>query len=263
MGMIMVPIFLVIFAGIFLVTSITSSVNALVNGGEVVYNEEKIQDYADACYREEFATADAYEDHILLVFLTYEDHYEYNYIAWVGDHVAYQISDLFGGEGTSLDAALEASVNATSYKYSLDANLAQAINRMEERVVATGIKHAFLCEENNVDVTPHLTNKSNLDLNADTVNRSLESLASATGIPMVIVVDEAEDVFGRTMPFGSIFLVLICLAVLGVAVYMIISAVRENREAKAAGASSNDANGSGTEGGQGSSGDSYNDSWNR
>lgn len=194
-----------ILIAVFLIFSFVGSMFSGTSSVEVItYDENTFQDYADACYAEEFGSSDAYEDNLLLVFLAEEDvYYDYYYIAWVGDHIAMDINYMFGDESTELGQAIAECVNESSYKYSLDSNLAEVIKTMEQHIVSQGLTSSFNCEENHIQVRSHLTNKTNMELTEDTVNAALQSFTDTTGIPIVIVVDDIGDVFGEEVSFGS------------------------------------------------------------
>lgn len=206
-GMILTPLIIILFIVFGLIWLFGNNVtvnhdtndvvienNAVVDE-EYVYNENTFQDYADKVYAEEFGNSTAYEDNILLVFLTEdENYYDYYYIAWVGDHVATDINYMFGNEETEFGVAVSNAITTSSYKYSLDANIAQIIKTMEENIVESGAE-SFTCEEKHIQVESHLTNKTALELTEDTVNISLQSFTETTGIPIVVVVDDISEVF--------------------------------------------------------------------
>lgn len=162
---------------------------------ELLYDEEALQDFADAQYKAEFKKSTAYEDNLLLVVLISDDYYEYSYIAWVGDHIATDINYLFGNEETELGQAMENCINSNSYKYSLDSNLAQVVESMEKEITSQGLSSSFKCEEQHVQVESHLTNKTKLSMTEETVNDALQQFTETTGIPMVIVVEDMDQVF--------------------------------------------------------------------
>lgn len=162
------------------------------------YDEERFQDYANSQYKSEFGSSSAYEDNLLLTVLVEdEEYYNFYYIAWVGDHVAADVNYLMGNNDTELGQTLESSISATSYKYSLDADLARAIDSMTKQVAALGLEDSFTCTENHAQVKSHLTNHSSIDMTEETVNEALEAFTETTGIPIVIVVEDMDDVFGR------------------------------------------------------------------
>lgn len=207
-GIVMIPVVLIILV-IFVIGS-SSSVRTqpaddiyyeenameLDDSADTSYDENAFQDYADKVYAEEFGNSTAYEDNILLVFLTEnENYYDYYYIAWVGDHITTDINYMFGNEETEFGVAVSNAITTSSYKYSLDANIAQIINTMEQNIAELGTLSPFTCDEEHIQVESHLTNKTTLELTEDTVNTALQSFTQATGIPIVVVVDDISDVF--------------------------------------------------------------------
>ena len=235
-GMIFTPIFLVIFIIMFLAGSCSNGITITEENG-TSYNEEALQDFADEQYAAEFGRSTAYEDNLLLVFLTDEDYYDFYYIAWVGDHIATDINYMFGNENTELGQAMSASINETSYKYSLDSNLAQVMETMTKEISTLGLNSSYKCEENHAQVQSHLTNKTEIELTEETVNAALEDFTEQTGIPAVIVVEDADDVFGRQISPNSInvnsnniWKVLSVIVVVGFVFYLIVRAILKRKE---------------------------------
>ena len=163
---------------------------------DYIYDENTFQDYANNVYAQEFGSSTAYEDNILLVFLTEDDnYYDYYYIAWVGDHIDTDINYMFGNEETEFGVAVSNAITTASYKYSLDANIAQIVNTMEQNISELDTVSSFSCDEEHIQVESHLTNKTSLELTEKTVNDALQSFTDSTGIPIVVVVDDISDVF--------------------------------------------------------------------
>lgn len=228
LGMMIFPIILILMAVVLVFSALSSSLMVLSDGGVVYYNEETFQDYANEQYYAEFGGAAATEDNILIVLLTAENYYDYCYIGWVGDHVATDINNLFGAEGTALGNAISAAV-PQNYKYSLDSNLAQVMESLTARINGLGLSSSFKCREEHGRVESHLTNKSDLPLTEDTVNTALKAFTESTGISAVIVVDEMEDVFGRTMPAGAIVTLVMAAVILIIAIWLIVKVVRNRK----------------------------------
>jgi hypothetical protein len=224
-------------AVILFTSSIGPAVTAFTKGGVVQYDEMQFQNYADAQYRAEFGSSTAYEDNILIVFLTDEARDRYYCIAWVGDHLDTDVRDLFGGLYSPFGRAIESSVNATNYSYSLDTDLARAVEIMEKSVTKLGYTSNFRCKEEHVQVDSHLTNRSQLALTDATVNDALRSFTENTEIPIVIVVAEMEAVFGKTMPMQYVLTLLLSVIFVGVAIYLIVRAVKSSRNRKKGGGS--------------------------
>lgn len=231
-GMIMVPVVLLLVLVLLFFGTIADSFRAIGTGGVITYNEETFQDYADDQYQKAFGSSSAYEDNLLVVFLTDEDNSRYYCIAWVGDHIVTDINYMFGDEYTAFGRAVQSAVNTKNYKYSLDSNLASVMDVMTRNVTNLGLASSFTCQEEHTQVPSHLVNLSTLDLTESTVNDALTRFTDATGIPAVIVVDEAEDVFPRSYAdviWGFVILAgIILIAVLSIR--QIVKAVRARKE---------------------------------
>lgn len=220
-------IILILVVILSLFSLVGSSFRGIAQGGTVQYDEERFQDYADTQYAAEFGSSSAYEDNLLIVFLVDEGHTDYHYIAWVGDHIAPDINYMLGSNQTELGQAMNFCINASSYKYSLDSNLAQVMGEMAAKIEALGLESSFTCTENHGQVTSHLTNHSDLRLTDSTVNDALSAFTEKTGIPVVIVVEDMEDVFGRTMPIGSIAVVAVVAVI---AIVLVVNVIRRRRK---------------------------------
>lgn len=229
-GSVVMIILFVLVLLVSLFSSVFGNARMSSQGGSVSYDEEKFQDYADSQYAAEFSGSTAYEDNLLIVFLVDEDNYSYHYIAWVGDHVATDINYMMGNEQTELGRAMSACINASSYKYSLDSNLAQVMETMTEEIQALGLESGFKCTEDHTQVQSHLTNHSALELNETTVNDALTAFTGATGIPAVIVVEDAQDVFGGTSSGNSALTVVVLAIVIVAAVVLVGNLIRRRRE---------------------------------
>ena len=240
---------ILIFIAIFIVGGILSL--APSNNVEYIdlnvekYDENIFQDYANDQYEKEFGKTAAYEDNILLVFLTEdENYYDYYYIAWVGDHIVTDINYLFGNENTDLGYAISNAINTNSYKYSLDSNISQVVEYMKNNIVSKNLENAFICSENNAGYVSHLTNNTFIEMTEETVNTALQSFTEETGIPIVVVVEDIDDVFTvndsaveqsqtvSSMGFGvsRILIIFSVITVIAVAVFLIIKNKKKMQE---------------------------------
>ena len=227
MNMIFGPIIFVIVILFFLFIIMGNGVTVQETGN---YDENALQDYANRQYEAEFGGSSAYEDNLLITFLIDdEEYYDFYYIAWVGDHIATDINHMLGNNDTVLGQAMNACINATSYKYSLDSNLAQVMEMMSRKIQALGLENSFTCTENHAQVTSHLTNHTNLDMTEDTVNDALAAFTDATGIPVVIVVEDMDAVFGRTVANTSGSSVSFVLILGLIAIVVIVLVVKKQR----------------------------------
>ncbi len=170
----------------------------------VVYDEGTMQDYADEKYQQYFGTSSAYEDNILLVFLTNEAADGYYTIAWVGDNIDYSINAMFG-EYSEYGDALYQHINTDYFGYSLDTDFARVIDEMTKSIEALGLTSSFVGESDKSAVAESkFVNLTGFELTADVVDSALNNFTAKTGIPCVTVVDYAERVFGGGENVGEI-----------------------------------------------------------
>lgn len=229
-GALMAPIIMLIFVCVFAFFMFGSAVTDIQRGGSVVYDEADFQNYADMRYAEEFGESTAYEDNMLLVFLVNEQSDEYYTIAWCGYNINARITDMFGNEYTDYGHAVQSSIPAY-YEHSLSQNLASIVDKMAERIGRLGLSSSFIrADDHSVTVPSHLTNHSRLSLSEQTVERALTDFTEQTDIPVVIVVDNVENVFRKSIG-GSILPILIVLIFAGIAVVMIVTTIK-NRPRK-------------------------------
>ena len=216
----MAPVILVLFLLIFLLSMCQNGADISI-GGE--YNEEQINDYADDQYAKYFSNNGAYEDNLVIVVLTEENQVDFSYIAWKGDHIHERVQQVLGNNSTELGLAMNSLINESNYKYSLDADLAKVMETMATKIAVLELSSCFTCSEERT-VMAKFVNNTDLPMTESTVQSALEHFAEATGIPVVLVVEDATDVFiaesyeveGMDLPWGTIVAVVAVGAVLAV-----------------------------------------------
>ncbi len=232
-GLILAPIIMIILAAVLLIASVGSAFSSIANGGSVVYDEVKFQDYTNTEYYNEFGYYDGLEDNILIVFLVDEEAVDFACIAWVGDNVKTNVNNLFGAEGTEFGYAVNSSINQTNYKYSLSQNLAAVMEKMTVEVKELGLSSPFKVPESKSNVQKsHVNNKSGLSISENTVNSALEEFTEETGIPAVITVDTMENVFGKTIMTGDLIFVILGVGLIALAIFLIVKNIREAKREK-------------------------------
>lgn len=160
------------------------------------YDEGTMQDYANAEYKKAFGDYEGYEDNILLVFLANKEADGYYTIAWVGDNIKPEINEMFG-EYTEYGEAMNQYINTNYYGYTLDNNLADVVRAMEKSIADADLGSSFRGDAASVNRKySGLINYTGFDISMDVVNDATVSFTKSTGIPLVIVVDMAEKVFG-------------------------------------------------------------------
>lgn len=226
MGALMAPIVLLLLVAVVTFSMIGSALAHAANGGIISYNERTFQTYAGNEYRKQFGAQE--EDNILIVFLTNEEADGYYCIAYGGENIEYDINDLFGNENTIFGRVVKDSI-AKPYEFSLASNLGRVIHEMEKNVLDLNLKSSYKkgTPEDTRDPLK-MVNYTELSLNEDTVNNELASFTESTGIPIMIVVQDMETVFGKNLPIEDIFM-LIVFAVISVGAIVVIVRTVKNR----------------------------------
>ena len=225
----MFPIAVAIIVTIMLFSTFAGGIANIINGGSVVYDEKTFERYANNAYVSEFGATSAPEDNILIVFLVNEDYDDYYTIAWVGDNIQYKINESFGDETTAFGNAMRSSINSEYYEFSISANLAMAISKMTNTVEGMGLESSFISKTDHGNMTEsHVVNRSELPVTAETVNTALREFTAKTDIPIVVVVDSTENVFGKSFSTSDIFVMGVLLLVLGAAIFFIIKSISKN-----------------------------------
>ena len=219
-------------------STVGTAFSNVTRGGMSTYDEMTFQTYADQQYYEEFGDTADYEDNLLLVFLVEDDqYYDYAFIAWSGDHIDDDVKELFGNEKTAFGKAIQNSaINSETYKFSLDSGIAAVMNKMENHISKLHLDSNYnnLCRntDSGREYTSHLTNKTSISLTESTVNGTLEEFTAKTGIPVVVVVEDIEDVFPKTINSSDIFIVIISIGLVILAIVLIVKAYKKSKEKK-------------------------------
>ena len=228
--MMMAPIILIMFAAVMLLGVFGSSFGSITTGGEIYYDENTYQDYANEQYAEYFGELEDYEDGLVIVFAIEDvEYYDYAYIAWMGDNIDYDINLMFGARGTEFGNAIESSaINSGSYKYSLDSGIAAVMRKMEQHVTALHLENNLTCKHDYKDFDSRLVNKTEMDITPSTVNAALVSFTEATGIPVVVVVEDAEEILPKHFDWFSVVIAIVFIVI---AIVLIVKAFK-NRPKK-------------------------------
>lgn len=242
--MLMMPIIFLLVASVMLVGFIGSSFGNIASGGQVIYDEAVFQDYANREYAKAFGSSSAYEDNILLVFLTNEEANGFYTIAWVGDNINSSINYMFGDQTTEYGVAVLGNINNDYYAYSLDSNLAGVVDNMREHIARLGLASSFKKDtDRSVVGESKLVNYTSLALTASTVEDALDEFTAETDIPIVIVVEDMAVVFGKTVTGTDWVGVLVSLVFIVVAIAMFREAFKSRKNGKNGSDSSNGQNG--------------------
>lgn len=228
-SIILLPIIIIVFALVFLIVNLYFTISVISQGGQVIYDEDKLQDYANTEYYAYFTDEATEEDGLMIFVFTYEDNQELAYVAYPGDNIKGSIGDKFSSNGT-FGNLMDKTVNIDNYKYSLSKDLAKVMDSMTSEIENLNLKSSFDVEHD-LSKMPEskLIDKTQLNLNEETVNGSLERFTESTDIPVAMVVVSAEEVFGKTMPVGNIIIAIVTLAIIGFCVYYMTKNIQKRK----------------------------------
>lgn len=232
LGLFMVPIILLSIVVILLFSALGSAFSNVASGGQSIYDEAEMQEYVMTHYAREFGGSSAYDDNLIIVFLTNEEADGYDIITWSGNNVSDKIDEMFDGANSVFGAQILSQVH-DYHKNTLSRDLATVIDNVTTQIKSANIGSPFISESDHSKMTEsHLTNLSRLNMSEETVNRALRDFTEATDIPVVIVVDNVENVFEKTIATGDIFTVIIALGLGGYAIYLIVKTVKAMKKEK-------------------------------
>ena len=233
LGMMFAPLLVLLIAFSLIVNvlgSVGSSISNVASGGQILYNEPIMQDYADRQYAAQFGKAIEYEDNILIVFLVDEKYDGYYTIAWVGDNINSEINNMFGNEYTEFGREMKENI-PSYFENSLSRNLASVVDGMTDNIVNLGLDSSFERDKGSPgNYKSHVSNQSSLQVNEETINYALTEFTSETDIPIVIVIDDIDNVFDKTINRGDIFTVIIAVLISGFAIYLLVKAFRSKND---------------------------------
>ena len=229
-GLIFAPIIITILAATLLIVSISSMVTDISKGGSYQWDERALQAYAseqyDAIYGAQEAT---YEDNIMILFLANpEDDYTYAYIGWVGDNIEERVYNMFGDERTALGRAFESKM-PEMYKNSISRNLSLVIDAMKSQI---GAGDHFVTEPITASVSPVVKNNSTMKVDTSAtgaINKSISSFYETTGISMSLVIADMDAVFEKGLAGSTIVMLIIGIALLALAIFLIVRAVKQKK----------------------------------
>ena len=116
---------------------------------------------------------------------------------------------------------------------------------MADRIEALRLDSSFIDPSIGTKTSSHLTNKSNLSMDTSHTDKALKEFTERTGIPLVVVVNEDVNVFGKTQNGSDWFTVILSLALIGLAIYLIVRNILDRRQAKKNGGNGNNGNNGG------------------
>ena len=240
LGIIMLPFILILLAAVMLLSSVGTAFGAVASGGVVQYNEAAIQNYANENYIDLYGSN---ENNILLIFTVDENREDLPIcLAWVGDHLHRTVRTSFGGKGSPFNSAVDQSI-PKDYQFAFTQGLSDIVGIMEDYIAARNLSSSFsFSTRPDPNAQSMLINRSDLSINAETVEMALEHFTETTDIPISIIVDEDVNVYGKRVPADAWFTVIVALVLIGFAIYLIVRNILDKKQAKKNGGNGNGGN---------------------
>ncbi len=242
-SLLFLPIIILVFALIFLVSSIVTLISVVSQGGIVIYDPVVFDNKATAAYEQYFdPKSETYEDNLLIYFSTEEGYADYHGIGIAGNNLQREILYMFD-EGGSFEVALEKAFTGKNYDKSFDRNMYDVITDL--KIEASKLNSAFVDkpqEDTVKDPVLFVGDKNLTDFKTDEKGytsegytyRGLKEFTEATGINVVMIIDDAESIFGRTIPASVIISGVISLGICIFAVVWIVKSVKAKKNAERA-----------------------------
>ena len=198
------------------------------------HDEQEMQRYGLEQYSLAFSEAEEYEENILIAFLVNEERDDYYVYACVGDYLDLEVREMFGDEYTRFGAVTLSTVNSEYYEFSLSSNLADVMTKMAKEIEHVG--GTMSVEPIDIEMS-RVANDSSLAINEETVNRALKDFAERTGIGAVIVIEDMEELFGKSFDFGDVVVILMMVGLIVLGIVLIVNAVKSKKGGSKSGGS--------------------------
>ena len=203
----------------------------IMNSKKVDYSEETASGYALEQYEALFKGEAGYEDKVLLVLFTYENHVDYDFIAMIGDDLSNSVYNSLRGSNSTLSRAMDRYISSVDYETTLGRDLSSVVDDLKESFSLLGNPFSSRCHDTvHVDGDSYLINKTDLEINEDMVNTSLTDFTAATEIEMVVLVTEAASVFGYVSPGPLLIVVAILLVIAGAIIFAVVRGMKARKD---------------------------------
>ena len=203
--------------------------------GRPSYEDSDFQDYCHEIYYDEFSSYGATEDYLLLVIATEDfNYYDYYYMAFAGDHISADVRNMLGDNSSVLGKAFSTYINSSSYKYSLDVDIVAALDKVANTISSRN--DIYTCKENHSQYQSRFENKTSIELDAEQLNEAAKSFTNKTGIPMLLIVDEINNVYEIVHSveafFVPIFICIMLLVFVGSGTFLLVKSLKNIKRNK-------------------------------
>ena len=221
-GIVLFPALITVFCIIIFFLFLSPTIQVCKEGGNIVYNDSAAVKYRDEEFLKYFSDTSNGKNGILIVFLVEDKDSMYDNffcISKIGENISDKISAEFGNNESSFGAAVLSSID-DKYENSFSGDVATIMNTMKDKIKSLKVDASFKDVSINSDTSvSKIINYTPLAISEDTVNEALDSFASETDIPVIVVVDSIDKVFERQLPFKDFLIMAVLLCVAGFCIY--------------------------------------------
>lgn len=231
------PIIILVLAAVLLVYNLVGLIGVLVNGGEIVYEQEALDSYMATAYDDNYKKASAPKSGIVLMFFYNEDTNSLDYTYKAGSNVSTYVSGLFATDG-KFDKYLEKNLKMDNYKATLGDTFVKAIEETTKELKDLKLMANFVFEHDtkNMPKSQAVVKKgAESAYSTDSlakVSTALAKFQAETGVYLVMSFDTSVNAFGRTIPTTDIFMVVLLVAVIGLCTFNLVKKIREYNRIK-------------------------------
>ena len=221
LNVILMPVILsAIILGI-LIYNLVTTIIVLSNGGEVVYDDEKLNTYVEE-YAKSFEEPSYVKNAVVVIPIYDEDAETLSFFVRGGGNVNSEVTNMFG--------SFEGKVIGTpSYKENFTSGMIAAMTHMSAEYVKLDLRDSFI---KNFDESkmpdPAVTVKEGFPyaINAEELGMELLAFEAETGVPVIVIADTAANAFGRETPVMDIIILVLLAAVLALSIVSLVKKIR-------------------------------------
>ena len=116
------------------------------------------------------------------------------------------------------------------YEYSLDSDLSNIVDHLSDKIEGLNLESSFKkTPTGSNSVKSHVTNLSTISITEATINSSLENFTEATDIPIVILIEDIDEVLDRKIDGADIMTIIVAAALIALAVYLLVKAFKNRK----------------------------------
>lgn len=214
-------------------TALGGAITEFVKGGSFRYDDALFSSYADTAYSEAFQSGTAKDrDGLLVVILVNEERDGYYAIARLGDNVRREIRDMFGDEHTAFGRAMIDTIRTENYEHSLGKSLAIVIDKMKKIIIEMNYPSPFVIDGSGNAREPFVDNRTELLFADGSLAVSLDAFCEKTGISAVILVEDVDDVFEKSISPWSIIAFVLGASAFSLAVFLLRYSMKKHSAKK-------------------------------